>query len=208
MTPGPFEYFSQNQGSSENQFFLNEGVKGHQRVLGGVLVGRYLGYMLVPFLGECNTLEGSGGASSPNVPFFQIFVKFFWPPQISEFWLINWHRCVTICNLKYRIFLNFFSQVRCLSYGCSSNWPFFARQTNHLFTAWRVDNFDAMSFGNLEGTFLPTKSHFLRICVINTFLINGEDVKIMEKIFSMGCHTSCAWVVRSKLIWVVNLMFV
>ena len=33
-TPGPFEYFCQNIGPSENQFFLNEGVAGCQIVLG------------------------------------------------------------------------------------------------------------------------------------------------------------------------------
>ena len=38
-TPGPFEYFCQNIGPSENQFFLNEGAAGHQSVL-GVLGGQ------------------------------------------------------------------------------------------------------------------------------------------------------------------------
>ena len=31
----PFEYFGQNHGSSENQFFFDEGATGHQSVLGG-----------------------------------------------------------------------------------------------------------------------------------------------------------------------------
>ena len=31
VTPGPFEYFGQNQGSSESQCFLNEGAMGHPR---------------------------------------------------------------------------------------------------------------------------------------------------------------------------------
>ena len=34
-TPGPFEYFCQNTGPSENQSFLNEGVIGGRRVLEG-----------------------------------------------------------------------------------------------------------------------------------------------------------------------------
>ena len=29
-----------------------------------------MGYMVVPFLGGCETLGGSGGASNPKVPFF------------------------------------------------------------------------------------------------------------------------------------------
>ena len=33
-TPGPFEYFSQNWVSSENQFFLNEGVITRRSGLG------------------------------------------------------------------------------------------------------------------------------------------------------------------------------
>ena len=36
----------------------------------------------------------------------------------------------------------------------------------------RVDNCDAMSFGNLKRTYLPTKRHLLRIFVIDGFLIN------------------------------------
>ena len=47
--------------------------------------------------------------------------QFFWPPQISEFWAINWHRCVTICKLKchFSVFLG--GGIWCPSYGCSSN---------------------------------------------------------------------------------------
>ena len=41
-----------------------------------------------------------------------------------------------------------------------------------------------MSFGNLEGTFLPTKSHLSRISVINSFLVNGEDVKLWKNFFN------------------------
>ena len=50
VTPGPFEYFGQNQGSSENDFFLDEGVMGCQsglevlgeqvpRLYGGTIFG-------------------------------------------------------------------------------------------------------------------------------------------------------------------------
>ena len=31
-------------------------------------MGRWLGYIVVPFLGGCETLGGSGGASNPKVP--------------------------------------------------------------------------------------------------------------------------------------------
>ena len=34
-TPGPFEYFCQNTGPSENQSFLNEGATSGRRDLGG-----------------------------------------------------------------------------------------------------------------------------------------------------------------------------
>ena len=33
-------------------------------------MGRYLDYMVVPFLGGCNTLGASGGALNTKVPFF------------------------------------------------------------------------------------------------------------------------------------------
>ena len=42
-TPGPFEYFCQNMGPSENQSFLNEGVIGGRRGLGGILGGQITG---------------------------------------------------------------------------------------------------------------------------------------------------------------------
>ena len=48
-----------------------------------------------------------------------------------------------------------------------------------------------MSFGNLLGTFLPTKSHLLRICAINSFLIIGEDVKFCEIFFDGPLHIPC-----------------
>ena len=59
--------------------------------------------------------------------FCSIFPNLWWifltPPQISKFWPINWHRCVTIYNLRYPFF---FPWVWCPSYGCSSTWPFLA----------------------------------------------------------------------------------
>ena len=36
-------------------------------------MGRSLGYMVVPFLGGSNTLEGSGGALKMKVSFFDTF---------------------------------------------------------------------------------------------------------------------------------------
>ena len=56
-TPGPFEYFCQNTGPSENQSFLDEGAIGGQRgwgVLGGQITGLHDGTI---FLG-CDTLKG------------------------------------------------------------------------------------------------------------------------------------------------------
>ena len=40
-------------------------------------MGRYLGCMVVPFSGGCDTLGVSGGASNTKVLFFEIFVEFF-----------------------------------------------------------------------------------------------------------------------------------
>ena len=37
--------------------------------VGGFQVGRSLGYMVVPFLGVCDTLGASSGAFSAKVPF-------------------------------------------------------------------------------------------------------------------------------------------
>ena len=37
-------------------------------------MGRSLGYMVVPFLGVCDRLEGFGRASNAQVPFFDTFV--------------------------------------------------------------------------------------------------------------------------------------
>ena len=45
-TPGPFEYFCQNTGASENQSFLDEGAIGGRRglgVLGGQITGLHDG---------------------------------------------------------------------------------------------------------------------------------------------------------------------
>ena len=85
MIPGPFEYFGQNQGSSENQCFLDEGATGCQSDLGllGGQVPRLYGGTI--FRGGCDTLGASGGALTPKVAFFKIFVEFFLTPQILEF---------------------------------------------------------------------------------------------------------------------------
>ena len=50
-TPGPFEYFRQNQVSSENQLFLDEGATTLQQLL-GILGGK------VPRLYDGMILEG------------------------------------------------------------------------------------------------------------------------------------------------------
>ena len=56
---------------------------------------------------------------------FQNLCQIFLTPQILEFWPINWHRCVTICNLEYRIFKFFFTGPVSLSYGCSKKFAIF-----------------------------------------------------------------------------------
>ena len=110
----------------------------------------------------------------------------FFDPQISEFWAINWHRCVTI----YKFMEQFFKQILgiwCLSYGPLSNWPFLGWHINHWFTTWRFDNFDAMSFGNLWRTFWPTKRLLLRIFVIYIFLVNWKIVNFFVELLHILC---------------------
>ena len=73
-TSGPFEYFCQNMGPSENQSFLDEGAIGGQRglgVLGGQITG--LHYMVVPFFGGCDTLKGCHLLSQKKEAFFRTF---------------------------------------------------------------------------------------------------------------------------------------
>ena len=98
-TPGPFEYFGQNQWSSENQFFLDEGVMGHQSVLGvlGGQVPRLYGGTI--FRRGCDTLEGSGRALSQKVLFFQIILNFFLTPPNFGILTDKLAQCVTIYNL-------------------------------------------------------------------------------------------------------------
>ena len=64
----------------------------------------------------------------------------FFDPQILEFWAINWHRCVLICEFMELFF-------------ASGVWAMAVRvfwwKTNHPFMAWRVDNCNGMSFGNM-----------------------------------------------------------
>ena len=58
-TPGPFEYFCQNTGPSENQSFLDEGAISGQRglgVLGVQITGLHDG-----FFGGATHLRGDGG---------------------------------------------------------------------------------------------------------------------------------------------------
>ena len=45
--------------------------------------------------------------------------------------------------------------------------------------------------GICRGTFLATKSHLLRICAINNFLVIGEDVKFCEIFFDGLLHVPC-----------------
>ena len=68
MTPGPFGYFCQNTGLSENQSFLNEGVTSGQRGL-GVLGGQMIRLHDGTILGGCNTLKGVPGAIEKKLHF-------------------------------------------------------------------------------------------------------------------------------------------
>ena len=61
VTPGPFEYFCQNTGPSENQSFLNEGAIGGRRglgVLGGQITGLHDGTI---FFWGATCLRGARG---------------------------------------------------------------------------------------------------------------------------------------------------
>ena len=68
-----FEYFCQNWVPSENQFFFNEGVMGHQSVM-EVLDGQDPGLYGGTILGGLTHLGGSGGDSCANGPFFYTFL--------------------------------------------------------------------------------------------------------------------------------------
>ena len=75
---------------------------------------------------------------------------FFLTPQISEFWAINWHRCVTICKLKCCFLFYFFrwfkftlkppysgaSERTLLAIWDTSHWNFFVKFG--LRTAWDI----------------------------------------------------------------------
>ena len=84
VTPGLFECFGQNQGSSESQCFLNEGATGHQSVL-GVLGGQVPRLYGGTIFGGVQHPQGIWQASSLKVPFFKIFVDFFLPPKFQNF---------------------------------------------------------------------------------------------------------------------------
>ena len=106
-TPGPFEYFGQKQGSSESQCLLDEGATGCQSVL-GVLGGQIPRLYGGTIFGGVRHPGGiwwgfeSKGSASENL------CRIFLTPQISEFWPINWHRCVTICRSGVPYFFFFF----------------------------------------------------------------------------------------------------
>ena len=138
---------------------------------------------------------------------FENLCPIFLTPQISEFWPINWHRCVTICNLKYCIFKFFFYGSGLRAMAIRKICRFWAdRQIIDL----RHEGSTILMQCNLgicRGPFYLPKTTFQEFVVINSFLMIGRDVKFCE-IFSMGRCASCAWVVRSKLIWVVNLIIV
>ena len=59
-TPGPFEYFCQNTGASENQSFLDEGAIGGRRGL-GFLGGQIAGLHDGTIFGGATHLRGGGG---------------------------------------------------------------------------------------------------------------------------------------------------
>ena len=148
--------------------------------------------MVVPFSGGCNTLGVCGGPLSPNVPLFKIFVQFFWPPpQILEIRPINWHRCVTICNLKCCIFLLFFF------YGPVS-WDMAVRKICHFgptdelsIYTMKGRQFWCHVIWEFVGDLLPTKSHLLTISAINGFLVNWWDVKLCKIFFNGPLHILC-----------------
>ena len=83
-TPGPFEYFGQNHGSSESQYFLNEGAMGHQSVLGvlGGQVPRLYGGTI--FMGVQHPGRVWQGFESKG-SIFENLCRIFLTSQILEF---------------------------------------------------------------------------------------------------------------------------
>ena len=86
MTPGPFEYFGQNQGSSESQCFLDEGATGRQSVLG------FVGGQVPRLYG--GTIFGGGGVTPwgclaglrvQRFHFRKSLSNFFDPPKFRNF---------------------------------------------------------------------------------------------------------------------------
>ena len=73
------------------------------------------------------------------------FTSFFLTPQILEFWAVNWHRYVLICEFAqfFCFFFLFASSIRAMTIRV------FWQKRNHPFTAWKVNNCNGMSFGNL-----------------------------------------------------------
>ena len=69
--------------------------------------------------------------------------------NLTSFWHFDFSFNLNHLSPSQGYFFKKFLRVRSLSYGRSKNLPFLGRQTNRRFTPWRVDNFDAMSFGNL-----------------------------------------------------------
>ena len=92
---------------------------------------------------------------------------------------------------------------RCPSYGRSSKWPFWGRNTDRPFTAWRVDDMGPMSIGICRGP-LATKGHLSRSFVFNGFPRKSRTYDLS----SMGCCMPRVLVGRLKLIWVVSLRIV
>ena len=136
-------------------------------------VGRSLDYMMVPFSGGgCNTLKGVpqaiknlsigvaygllytlvwifkyvtdwlfAGLKGANFWYVKKFNNFF---DASNFGILS-HKLAQICiNMWiYGAFFFFASSVRAMTIRV------FWQKINHSFTAWRVNNCNRMSFGNL-----------------------------------------------------------
>ena len=104
---GHLSTLAKNRGLQKvNVFSIKEGrgVKVFWGILGGQVPRLYGGTIFRGVRHPGGIWRGfeSKGSASENL------CLIFLTPQILQFWPINWHRCVTICNLEYRMFFFFF----------------------------------------------------------------------------------------------------
>ena len=136
--------------------------------------------------------------------FFRIFemsksCQFFLTPQISEFWAINWHRCVTTCKLTELFFLG------------SSLWVMAAWVIGHFGLTHKLSIYGMkvqQFWCNVIWKFVEDLFTYHEALFGNFCDLRFSHKSRLSDIFLGGCCMSHVWVGKSKLIWVVNLMVV